>query len=80
MEFDIGEHCALEGCNQLDFLPFKCDLCKKTYCLKHRSYEGHKCKEYEKQQKISIVKCPICKKKFTVKYNDDPNSIIEERR
>ena len=52
MEFNIGEHCQLEECNQLDFLPFKCDLCKKIFCLKHKSYDDHKCEVYELQKKI----------------------------
>lgn len=29
----IGTHCDLEGCGQLDFLPFNCDCCRKTFCL-----------------------------------------------
>jgi len=50
MEFpNLGKHCEI--CKQLDFLPFKCDLCKKYYCLDHRSYEKHKCKEFEKKEK-----------------------------
>lgn len=31
MEFpDLGRHCSEESCYQLDFLPFKCDGCKKV--------------------------------------------------
>jgi hypothetical protein len=30
---DIGEHCSLRHCNTLDFLPFTCDACNKTFCL-----------------------------------------------
>ncbi|KAI1478347.1 hypothetical protein K445DRAFT_335580 [Daldinia sp. EC12] len=39
----IGKHCQLEYCNQLDFLPFFCQSCKKTFCLDHRSESAHKC-------------------------------------
>ncbi|KAI2467149.1 AN1-type zinc finger protein [Annulohypoxylon bovei var. microspora] len=39
----IGKHCQLEYCNQLDFLPFFCQSCKKTFCLDHRSETAHKC-------------------------------------
>ncbi|OTB06282.1 hypothetical protein M426DRAFT_319024 [Hypoxylon sp. CI-4A] len=45
-EFDatlIGQHCQLEYCNQLDFLPFFCQSCKKTFCLDHRTETAHKC-------------------------------------
>jgi predicted nucleic acid binding AN1-type Zn finger protein len=39
----IGKHCQYEYCNQLDFLPFFCQSCKKTFCLDHRSETGHQC-------------------------------------
>ena len=39
----IGSHCQYTYCNQLDFLPFRCESCKGTYCLDHRTESGHKC-------------------------------------
>ncbi|KMU75229.1 hypothetical protein CISG_04177 [Coccidioides immitis RMSCC 3703] len=39
----IGKHCQFEYCHQLDFLPFRCESCKKTYCLDHRTETAHKC-------------------------------------
>ncbi|KAI0404145.1 AN1-like zinc finger protein [Xylaria palmicola] len=39
----IGKHCQLAYCNQLDFLPFFCQSCKKTFCLDHRTEDAHKC-------------------------------------
>ncbi|KAM7192962.1 hypothetical protein V8F20_008632 [Naviculisporaceae sp. PSN 640] len=39
----IGTHCELDYCNQLDFLPFFCQSCRKTFCLDHRSETAHKC-------------------------------------
>ena len=39
----IGSHCQYIYCNQLDFLPFRCESCKGTYCLDHRTESGHKC-------------------------------------
>lgn len=39
----IGAHCQLEYCHVLDFLPFKCQSCKGTFCLDHRSEHAHKC-------------------------------------
>jgi len=32
----IGQHCAHPDCRQLDFLPFQCDCCFRTFCLDHR--------------------------------------------
>lgn len=39
----LGRHCEAPFCGQLDFLPFRCDSCKHTYCLDHRSETAHKC-------------------------------------
>ena len=30
-------------CHQLDFLPFRCESCRGTYCLDHRSETSHQC-------------------------------------
>ncbi|KAB8349859.1 hypothetical protein FH972_023872 [Carpinus fangiana] len=40
---DIGAHCQASFCNQLDFLPFRCESCRGTFCLDHRSETAHKC-------------------------------------
>ncbi|MCJ1468887.1 hypothetical protein MMC07_007517 [Pseudocyphellaria aurata] len=39
----IGAHCQYTYCNQLDFLPFRCESCRGTYCLDHRTESSHKC-------------------------------------
>lgn len=39
----IGKHCEFEYCNQLDFLPFMCQSCSRTYCLDHRTENSHQC-------------------------------------
>ncbi|MBE3050380.1 AN1-type zinc finger domain-containing protein [Candidatus Bathyarchaeota archaeon] len=39
----VGKHCQLEYCNHLDFLPFICQSCKKTFCQEHRIEDSHKC-------------------------------------
>ncbi|KFZ14581.1 hypothetical protein V502_06019 [Pseudogymnoascus sp. VKM F-4520 (FW-2644)] len=39
----IGSHCQDPYCNQLDFLPFRCESCFGTFCLDHRSETAHKC-------------------------------------
>ncbi|KKA27286.1 hypothetical protein TD95_003471 [Thielaviopsis punctulata] len=39
----VGSHCEHAYCNQLDFLPFLCQSCRRTFCLDHRSETAHKC-------------------------------------
>ncbi|ODV93304.1 hypothetical protein PACTADRAFT_51913 [Pachysolen tannophilus NRRL Y-2460] len=39
---EIGEHCTI--CNQLDFLPFKCNDCNKFFCSEHlERLKDHDC-------------------------------------
>ncbi|KAJ0099643.1 hypothetical protein Patl1_21975 [Pistacia atlantica] len=38
---DLGRHCQLPDCHQLDFLPFTCDGCQKVFCLEHRLSKSH---------------------------------------
>lgn len=72
--FDLGENCA--KCNQRDYLAFKCDLCKKPYCLEHRMYESHQCPDYQLQQRRKL-ECPLCQQKILVIEGQDPNLVIE---
>ncbi|XP_018423496.1 PREDICTED: AN1-type zinc finger protein 1 isoform X1 [Nanorana parkeri] len=44
-EVEIGQHCDVEHCGQLDFLPFICDGCSKVFCLVHRNRDSHGCVE-----------------------------------
>lgn len=39
----IGARCQFPYCHQLDFLPFRCESCRSTFCLDHRSETAHKC-------------------------------------
>ncbi|XP_057983492.1 zinc finger AN1 domain-containing stress-associated protein 12 [Malania oleifera] len=56
---DLGRHCQNPECNQLDFLPFKCDGCRKVFCLEHRSYKSHECPKSEHNSR-KVVVCEIC--------------------
>jgi len=78
MEFEhVGRHCSLPSCNQKDFLPFKCDYCKRDYCLAHRSYDGHGC-DGALSRDITTVECPLCKKSVKFDKTQDPNLIWEK--
>jgi predicted nucleic acid binding AN1-type Zn finger protein len=55
----IGKHCNVKDCHKLDFLPYRCELCKLVFCETHRLLETHNCTE--KYTKDNIVpRCPIC--------------------
>jgi len=46
-ELDIGQHCSLATCKQLDFLPCECDLCGLVFCKDHAAYDAHSCSKYD---------------------------------
>jgi predicted nucleic acid binding AN1-type Zn finger protein len=56
MELDIGKHCSLKECNQLDYLPFLCEKCNLYFCLEHKTPESHNCKFINDATSISICK------------------------
>ena len=58
----IGKHCSLPTCNQLDFLPVKCDLCEKTFCKDHYSISSHNCEKFTPNP--SSEDAPISSKPF----------------
>ena len=77
MEFEnLGVHCEVSSCNQRDFLPFKCDVCKRTLCLDHRSYNSHDCTGASVKDMTSLD-CPICGLSIKLTKADDPNAIWE---
>jgi predicted nucleic acid binding AN1-type Zn finger protein len=68
MEFpDLGKYCSFKECKRLDFLPFKCDLCKLYFCAEHRKCEAHKCSELAKKMAEQFIPiCPLCNQAINV--------------
>jgi len=63
MEFpNLGAHCEVPSCKQLDFLPFQCNACNGSFCLEHRSYRDHACASTSSK----IISCPLCHTKLTI--------------
>ncbi|XP_076954239.1 zinc finger AN1 domain-containing stress-associated protein 12-like [Bidens hawaiensis] len=65
---DLGKHCQLSDCKQLDFLPFKCDGCRKVFCVEHRSYKSHECSNsYHNSRKVLV--CETCSMSIEIPRN-----------
>lgn len=69
---DLGKHCSLPDCKQIDFLPFTCDCCHKVFCLDHRSYNQHQCPKAERQD-VTVVICPLCAKGVRLRPDENPH-------
>ncbi|EAS06423.1 AN1-type zinc finger protein (macronuclear) [Tetrahymena thermophila SB210] len=72
---EIGKHCAVKDCNQLDFLPFQCSECNKNFCQNHRYQQDHNCEKLHAQKKEIDIhnahkapKCPVkgCKNVLSI--------------
>ncbi|XP_051138896.1 zinc finger AN1 and C2H2 domain-containing stress-associated protein 13-like [Andrographis paniculata] len=69
---DLGKHCSVDDCRQLDFLPFTCDCCQQVFCLDHRSYSRHQCPKANKNDHTVVI-CPLCAKGVHLIPQEDPN-------
>ncbi|OWM67238.1 zinc finger AN1 and C2H2 domain-containing stress-associated protein 16-like [Punica granatum] len=69
---DLGKHCMVEDCQQIDFLPFTCDRCNRVFCLEHRSFIKHQCPKADKKD-VTVVICPLCAKGVRLIPDEDPN-------
>ncbi|KAJ3674644.1 hypothetical protein LUZ60_005260 [Juncus effusus] len=69
---NLGKHCSVEDCKQIDFLPFTCDRCKEVFCLQHRNYTTHQC-PIANPNDVTVIICPLCAKSVRLVPNQDPN-------
>eukprot|EP01111_Echinosteliopsis_oligospora_P019040 TRINITY_DN9006_c0_g1_i1.p1 TRINITY_DN9006_c0_g1~~TRINITY_DN9006_c0_g1_i1.p1 ORF type:complete len:161 (-),score=19.55 TRINITY_DN9006_c0_g1_i1:84-566(-) len=79
MEFpDLGRHCGLSTCKQLDFLPFKCAGCSIHFCADHRN--DHKCATpcVVISAPASTISCVVCEKVLLVKKGEDVNQVMDK--
>ncbi|KAK9767977.1 hypothetical protein K7432_001747 [Basidiobolus ranarum] len=76
MEFPkLGTQCTFESCQQLDFLPFRCSLCKHIFCSEHRSIFQHNC---ALAQDINTPVCKTCGLALENEENIDTDQILRE--
>ncbi|KAF9489376.1 hypothetical protein BDN71DRAFT_1456208 [Pleurotus eryngii] len=75
----VGKQCSLQTCMLVDFLPFKCQHCSKSYCGEHFKVEAHKCPEYDESKYDRVApNCPLCNEPVAVPPNQDPNIRMEQ--
>nr|CAG4648123.1 EOG090X0APF [Moina brachiata]SVE93172.1 EOG090X0APF [Moina brachiata] len=78
MEFPhLGKHCSEKTCNQLDFLPMKCDACEEIFCKDHIRYELHKCESSYKKD-IQVPVCPLCNQPVPWKRGEAPDISVSD--
>ncbi|VBB31479.1 unnamed protein product [Acanthocheilonema viteae] len=74
---DFGRHCNFDGCNLLDFLPIRCDACKKDFCGSHYSYDAHCCQSsYKRDMQVPV--CPLCSKPVPVARGERPDKRVSD--
>lgn len=74
---DIGSHCSVGACAQVDFLPFTCDCCSGVFCLQHRSYDAHECPRAGGKDR-RVLQCPLCRQLVRWTAEQDVNEVWED--
>ncbi|CAI5500536.1 unnamed protein product [Closterium sp. Naga37s-1] len=69
---DLGKHCSVTSCQQIDFLPFTCDKCRMVFCLSHRMPASHECPRATVGDAVVLL-CPLCAKAVRLVGDEDPN-------
>eukprot|EP00300_Choanocystis_sp_HF-7_P029943 c3823_g2_i1.p1 GENE.c3823_g2_i1~~c3823_g2_i1.p1 ORF type:complete len:306 (+),score=41.70 c3823_g2_i1:113-919(+) len=72
----LGEHCDFDLCHCLDFLPFSCDACHKTFCLDHHKYEAHACPIGRSRVNQECPTCPTCSQIVSIPPNSTPDEAL----
>ena len=75
---ELGAHCQHSDCNQLDFLPFKCDACLKVFCLEHRTSKSHQCPKPDHNNRRVVV-CETCSMSIEITNGEDNEKAIQEK-
>ncbi|KAF9892347.1 hypothetical protein FE257_002124 [Aspergillus nanangensis] len=76
----IGRHCQFEYCNQLDFLPFRCESCYDTFCLDHRTEHAHRCPhegEWARRRNATTAAANVGTTQKPTIYNSDQCSHLD---
>ncbi|KAI8324878.1 hypothetical protein GQ54DRAFT_284083 [Martensiomyces pterosporus] len=78
MEFpDLGKNCTRKDCNRLDFLPFKCQYCKRPFCENHWKVEQHDCPQKHLVVDMRVPDCPLCGAVVSLRRGEDPNIAVD---
>ncbi|CAA7407083.1 unnamed protein product [Spirodela intermedia] len=72
---ELGRHCEMEDCGQLDFLPFECDGCHKVFCKEHRAYAGHDCPKADHKSRVVVV-CDACSASVERRGGEDDSAAL----
>ncbi|KAF8517417.1 hypothetical protein BU17DRAFT_49861 [Hysterangium stoloniferum] len=75
----IGQQCHSETCYMVDFLPFKCDHCKESFCADHYKPGQHPCDKFDASKHDRVAPpCPLCGTPIAIPLEQDPNLRMEQ--
>lgn len=74
----VGTHCTYSLCGQIDFLPFTCDFCSKSFCSSHIRGKDHECPEFKEIEKENTMpKCPVCSSFVKLRAGESPDVVVD---
>ncbi|KZT09137.1 uncharacterized protein LAESUDRAFT_735446 [Laetiporus sulphureus 93-53] len=75
---EIGKQCSASSCLLVDFLSFKCQYCKHSFCREHYLPDAHKCDQYDATKANRVAPpCPLCNTPVAIPPGQDPNVRME---
>jgi len=76
MEFpELGVHCSVSQCHQLDFLPVVCDACRSKFCNDHWTYDAHTC-PLKHTKDVQVPVCPLCDRPVPTAKGTSPDASV----
>ncbi|KAJ7069731.1 hypothetical protein C8F01DRAFT_1113760 [Mycena amicta] len=73
----IGQQCSHQTCGLVDFLPFKCQHCRASFCQEHFKVSAHSCPKYDAKYNRVSPNCPLCNVVVSVRPGQDANEAVE---
>eukprot|EP01130_Rhizamoeba_saxonica_P013266 TRINITY_DN5647_c0_g1_i3.p1 TRINITY_DN5647_c0_g1~~TRINITY_DN5647_c0_g1_i3.p1 ORF type:complete len:201 (-),score=16.40 TRINITY_DN5647_c0_g1_i3:355-957(-) len=70
---DVGQHCGVAVCQQLDFLPFVCEQCQGIFCENHQKFSDHGC---DTSIDKVVPTCPLCNQIIVVLSGQNVNTLV----
>lgn len=68
----VGTQCGHVSCNLVDFLPFKCQHCRESFCQDHFLWNAHSCPKYDESKHNRVA--PDCEGSYSKPGSDQANN------
>ena len=72
----VGKRCSHSQCMLVDFLPFNCQHCRKSFCQEHFKVEAHQCPQYDESKHNRVA--PNCESLYICQLVHPTNGYVTQ--